>query len=71
VKSERHFLRDAVGLALAVKRGDWGGYNHLADAYRLDHDQRHVLSTAIGLLVLRTEVDLERFALYLTAGEGE
>lgn len=71
MKSERPYLRDSVGLALALKRGDWAGYNHLADAYRLDFVQRRLLSTAIGLPGLHSDVDLERFALYLTAGKDE
>jgi hypothetical protein len=59
-------LRDAVGLVLALRRGDLGGYTELAKHYELNTEQRALLSMAVQFVVLAPgELDFEEFALYL------
>jgi hypothetical protein len=63
-------LRDAVGLVLAVRRGDLDGYHELAKHYELNSEQRGLVSTAIQLVLLGPGgVDFEEFALYLARSE--
>jgi hypothetical protein len=59
-------LRDALGLVLALRRGDLDGYTELAKHYELNSEQRGLVSTAIQLVLLGPAgVDFEEFALYL------
>jgi hypothetical protein len=63
-------LRDAVGLVLALRRGDLDGYHELAKHYELNSDQRALVSTCVQLALGDPDGDLEAFALHLARSEG-
>jgi hypothetical protein len=56
--TERDNLRAVVGMALAVKRGDWSGCYALSAPYALNDDQRGAFHLAIALIAQNVPEDL-------------